>query len=182
MSEAAEPFLDEVGLNDRSEYQLNYVHGLRNPVGLHVQYQLERAAERGGRPAADPVGRKVVGEWTADERHMGFPGVAHCGLVVAILDDVMGRCAALRHRWVVSGRLDTRFRAAAPIGVPLRVEGWITRYLRRQVSARAHMLLADGTVVAEADGTYLPIGPALEQQMLEQWPGFAEYLGREDAP
>ncbi|HEV3123930.1 MAG TPA: PaaI family thioesterase [Candidatus Dormibacteraeota bacterium] len=174
MSDAAEPFLDESWLNDRSDYQLNYVHGLRNPVGLHVQYTMERVD--------GPPGHRVVGEWAADERHMGFPGVAHGGLVVAILDDAMGRCAALRHRWVVSGRIDTRFRAAAPIGVTLRVEGWITRYLRRQVNGRARMLLADGTVIAEADGTYLPIPRALEEQMLTQWPGFAEYLGREDAP
>jgi acyl-coenzyme A thioesterase PaaI-like protein len=182
MSDAAEPVLDETWLNDRSEYQLNYVHGLRNPAGLHVQYRLERDADPSGQPAADPLGHRVVGEWIADERHMGFPGVAHGGLIVAILDDAMGRCAALRHRWVVSGRIDTRFRAAAPVGVPLRVEGWITRYMRRQVSARARMLLADGTVIAEADGTYLPLGPGLEHRMVEQWPGFAEYLGREDAP
>jgi len=179
MSAEPEPVLDELWLNDRSEYQLNFVHGLRNPAGLHIQYHLERGDDVEG-DTADPPGHRVVAEWVADERHMGFPGMVHGGLVAAILDDAMGRCAALRHRWVVTGRIDIRYRAAAPIGIPIRIEGWITRYLRRLVSARARMLLDGGAVVATAAGTYLPLTAELERRATEQWPGFAEFLGRED--
>ena len=179
------PRIDESWLNDRSEYQRNFVHGLGNPQGLRVQYHLETVAADAEPPPPHPdplAGVRVVGEWRADDDHMGFPGVAHGGLIAAILDDAIGRCAALRHRWVVTGRIDTRFRAAAPTGVPLRVEAWLTRYQRRLVVGRARMLLPDGALVAEAHGTYLPIPAALEATMVAGWPGFAAYLGREDLP
>jgi acyl-coenzyme A thioesterase PaaI-like protein len=173
------PLFDEAWLNDRSEFQQNFVHGLQNPVGLHIQYRLDRSGPAAGEPDADPPGHLIVADWIADERHMGFPGIVHGGLIGAILDDAMGRCAALCHRWVVTGRLDTRFRAAAPIGEVLRIEAWMTRYLRRLVSARARILLPDGSLVAEATGTYLPLTPELERRMVADWPGFAEYLRRE---
>ena len=33
--------IDPAWLNDRSEFQQNWVHGLRNPSGLHLQYELD---------------------------------------------------------------------------------------------------------------------------------------------
>lgn len=149
-------------LNDRTDYQRNFVHGLRNPHGLHLQYTLE--------------GGRVTTRWTPGDEHMGFPGVVHGGLVVAVLDDVMGRVPALQHRWVVTGRLDTRFRAAASVGVALRFEGWLTSDRRRAIHGAARAVLEDGTLVAEATGTYLPVSGAMRRQMVEAWPGMAEFL------
>ncbi|MBV8301496.1 MAG: PaaI family thioesterase [Candidatus Dormibacteraeota bacterium] len=154
--------IDPAWLNDRSAYQMNYVHGLRNPTGLHLQFVLD--------------GERAVTEWTPGPEHGGFPGVAHGGLVVAAIDDAMARCAAVRHRWVVTGRLDVRFRSAAPIGEPLRIEAWSERLLRRVMHAAGRAVLPDGTVVAEARGTYLPIPGDLRRRMLEAWPGFAEFI------
>ena len=87
-------------LNDHSEYQRNFVHGLRNASGLHLQYHL--------------AGDRVVTTWVPGEDHAGFPGVVHGGLIAAVLDDVMGRCSVLQRRWVVTGRMETRFREVAP--------------------------------------------------------------------
>lgn len=169
--------LDPDWLNDRSAYQRNFVHGLANPTGLHLQYRLERTPA-GTAPDPDPLaGFRVVADWTADPEHMGFPGIAHGGLLMAIVDDVIGRCAALRHHWVVTGRIETRFRAAAPVAAPLRVEGWVTRWQRRAVHGHARVLLPDGTAAVEADGVYLPIPSDLLGHMVEAWPGFAEYAG-----
>jgi acyl-coenzyme A thioesterase PaaI-like protein len=155
--------LDEEWLNDHSEYQRNFVHGLRNQAGLHLQYHL--------------AGDRVVTTWVADDRHAGFPGFVHGGLIAAVLDDAMGRCSVLHRRWVVTARMETRFREGAPIGAALRIEGWITRLTRRVMRAEAAMSLADGVVVAEANGTYLPIPQPLIERMVEAWPGFAEFTG-----
>jgi acyl-coenzyme A thioesterase PaaI-like protein len=173
------PQLDPAWLNDRSEYQRNFVHGLRHPSGLRIQYRVERTPANAEPPPPEPdplFGHRVCGEWVADSDHMGFPGIAHGGLLVAIVDDVIGRCAALRHRWVVTGRLQTRFRMAAPVGVPLRIEGWLTHWRRRAVAGVGRVLLPDGRVVIEGEGTYLPIPAELEEQMVASWPGFAQYL------
>ncbi|MDQ6847798.1 MAG: PaaI family thioesterase [Candidatus Dormibacteraeota bacterium] len=153
--------LDQSWLNDHSEYQRNFVHGLRNAGGLHLQYHL--------------AGHRVITTWVASEEHAGFPGFVHGGLIAAVLDDVMGRCSVLHRRWVVTGRMETRFREVAPLSVALRVEGWTTRFTRRLMQAQSQMSLEDGTVVAEATGTYLPIPESLLGRMHQAWPGFAEY-------
>ena len=159
--------IDPAWLNDRSEFQQNFVHGLRNASGLQLQYHLE--------------GGRIVTTWTADDRHAGFPGVVHGGLIAAVLDDVMGRWAALHHRFLVTARLAVRYRDAAPLGVPLRVEGWSTRLLRRALHAEGRVLTPDGGSVAEATGTYLPLPQQLRRRMVAAWPGFDEYLEPEPA-
>jgi acyl-coenzyme A thioesterase PaaI-like protein len=72
--------------------------------------------------------------------------------------------------------LGVRYRRAAPLGTRLRVEGRITRLLRRALHTEGRVLLPDGGVVAEATGTYLPLSDALRRQMVEAWPGFEEFL------
>lgn len=149
-------------INDRSEYQQNYVHGLRNAHGLQLQFELE--------------GEVVVTTWSPSEHQVGFPGFVHGGLVSAVLDDTMGRVAALYRRFMVTARLEVRFRSGAELGVPLRVEGWRTRLLRRALHAEGRITAPDDRVVAEATGTYLPLSRDLEQRMVAAWPGFAEWL------
>ena len=181
MSPARVPVhLDDAWLNDRTEFQRNFVHGLGNRHGLHIQYALERPA---GDP--DPVSglppHLVVAEWTPDPvLHVGFPGVVHGGLVSAVLDDVMGRSPLLIRRWVVTARLEVRYRGPAPAGLPLRVEGAMTTVRRRVITAAGRLLRPDGALVAEATGTYLPLTPELEREMVAHWPGFAAYLGDAD--
>jgi acyl-coenzyme A thioesterase PaaI-like protein len=165
-----DPGIDPSWLNDRSDFQKNFVSGLLNAVGLRLTYRLEH----------DDDGRAlVVTDWTPLEAHVGFPGVAHGGLIAAVLDDVMGRVAVLKRRWVVTARMEVRYRSAAPLGVPLRFEAWATRHRRMSMDSEARALLGDGTVVAESSGTFLPLTPELEQQMVKRWPGFSEFLGRE---
>jgi acyl-coenzyme A thioesterase PaaI-like protein len=161
---------DPAWLNDRSEFQRNFVSGQLNHRGLRLHYELED--DGSGRPL-------VVTTWTPGEEHVGFPGVAHGGLLAAALDDVMGRVAVLRRRWVVTARMEVRYRSAAPLGEPIRFEGWETRHRRMAMHAEGRALLADGTVLADSSATFLPLTPELERQMVQRWPGFAEFLGRE---
>lgn len=161
---------DPSWLNDRSEFQRNFVSGQLNRSGLRLHYELEQ------REDGSPM---VVARWTAQEEHVGFPGVAHGGLLAAVLDDIMGRVAVLRRRWVVTAKMEVRYRSAAPLGVPLRFEAWETRHRRMAMHSEGRALLPDGTVVADATATYLPLTPDLERQMVERWPGFAEFLGRD---
>ena len=171
---SADENLDASWLNDHSEFGLNFVSGPRSDAGLRLHYRLEEDAERG------PL---VVTDWTPrDPDHVGFPGVTHGGLIAAVMDDVMGRHAVLRRRWVVTARMEVRYRSAAPLGMTLRFEAWATRHRRTSMHAEARALLPDGTVVAEASGTFLPLTPELEREMVKRWPGFARFLGRELRP
>ncbi|MHB8717594.1 MAG: PaaI family thioesterase [Candidatus Dormibacteria bacterium] len=156
---------DTEWLNDRSDYQVNFVHGLRNPHGLHLEYALD--------------GDSVVTTWTPTADHAGFPGLVHGGLVAAVLDDIMGRCSVLEKRWVVTGRIEVRFRAPATVGTPLRAEAWTTRTTRRLLVAQGRVVAAGGEVVAEASGTYLPVPSTMIADMVRSWPGFSEFIGVE---
>lgn len=164
------PDIDRTWLNDASEFQRNFVSGHLNRSGLRLRYRLEQGED--GR-------HLVVTDWTPGAEHVGFPGVAHGGLVAAVLDDVMGRVAVLRRRWVVTAKMEVRYRAASPLGVPLRFEAWETRHRRMAMHAEGRALLPDGTVVTDAGATFLPLTPELERQMVEEWPGFAEFLGQD---
>ena len=168
--------LDDAWLNDRSEFQKNFVHGLHNPAGLHIRYRLDLLVGEPD-PGSGLPPHRVRADWTPDpELHVGFPGVVHGGLVSAVLDDVMGRSTLLLRRWTVTGRLEVRYRAPAQAATPLRVEGRMTGVRRRVVTTEGRLLGPDGTVVADARGTYLPLTRELEQMMVERWPGFAAYL------
>lgn len=162
MSEAADDRLDIAWLNDRSDYQLNFVHGLRNAKGLHLQYRLD--------------GDRVVASWLPSEDSAGFPGLVHGGLIAAILDDAMGRQSALRHRWFVTGRLETRFREPARIGEWLDVESRVVRLGRKVMRCEATIRRsADAVAVADAQGTYVAVPAPLVEQMVGSWAGFAAY-------
>ena len=161
--------VDPSWLNDRSEFQQNWVHGLRNKSGLHLQYEL----------ADDPdayAGVRVVTTWTPESDHVGFPGFVHGGLLAAVLDDAMGRSTAVLKKWVVTGRMNVRYRNGAPVGRPLKVEAWINRMTRRLMTAESHILAVDGDVIAEAEATYLPVPGSMMGEMVKAWPGFAEYV------
>ncbi len=162
MTDGEEPALDPQWLNDRSEFQQSFVHGLRNPIGLHIQYELH--------------GREVWGEWTPDAQHVGFPGVVHGGLIAAVLDDVMGRYAALLHVWAVTARLDVQYREPLLVGTRVRIVGSTERIDRRRYHASAYIESGEGIRHAKAGGVYLTLSRELMKSTVSAWPGFAEYL------
>ncbi len=148
-------------LNDSSDFQMNFVHGLRNLAGLHVQYEY-----------ADGV---VSGELAARADLVGFPGQLHGGLIGAVLDDAMGRLGALSGKWYLTGEFAVRFHSPVEVGQVVRVEAWATRWDRRLLATRARALAGD-VEVATATGTYLPVPREAGKRMVGAWPGFARYL------
>jgi hypothetical protein len=42
------------------------------------------------------------------------------------------------------------------------------------------VLLPSGEVACEGSGTYLPVQGDMERLMVDSWPGFAHFIGRED--
>ncbi|MGC8461838.1 MAG: PaaI family thioesterase [Candidatus Dormibacteria bacterium] len=162
MTDGEGPVLDPQWLNDRSEFQQSFVHGLKNPIGLQIQYELRENV--------------VWGMWTPSEKHVGFPGVVHGGLIAAVLDDVMGRYAALLHIWAVTARLDVQYRKPLLVSTPVYIVGQADRIDRRRYHASSYIESQDGTHHAQATGVYLTLSKDLMKRTVEAWPGFAEYL------
>lgn len=120
-----------------------FVCGRENPIGLKADFYVD--------------GDRVYMDFTPQEQHQGYPGVMHGGLVSTMLDETVGRSAFLQNMWVVTAKMELRFRQPVPIGQPLRVVGWITRVKGRLLEAKGQVILADGSVAVEAEGTYIEL-------------------------
>ena len=107
-------------------------------------------------PASDepflPV--EVVGWCTLDASFGGGPSRAHGGAVAALLDESLGRAATAAGVSGLTVALEVRFRAGAPLGVPLRVTARCDRVDGRKRFASGELWDAD-TLVADATAVYV---------------------------
>ncbi len=150
---------DAAGLNDRSDYQRCFVCGAQNATGLRVQFRRE--------------GERVMADFLPEEAFQGFPGVVHGGILASLLDEALSRTALLYGEWVMTGRLEIRYRQPAVVGQVLRISAEIEQRRARMVIARGVIALAADaeTIIAEARGTFLPYPEKLRQAALQTYPG-----------
>jgi uncharacterized protein (TIGR00369 family) len=134
--------------------QMCFACGLENPIGLKMAFY------------EDDNGR-VIAQFTPGDQHQGYPGVVHGGIVTALLDEVLGRVAIAAGRWMVTGRLNIRFRRPIPVGETLTIVGEVVSWKKRTLEARGEIKLADGQVGAEATGTFIEI-PAEKVEGMEE--------------
>ena len=137
-----------------------FVCGLENPIGLKVVFEEE--------------GKRVWAEFTPREEHQGFPGTFHGGLTGALLDETMGRCLMVggEERWMLSAKLEVRYRKPIPIGEPLTIMGEVVRDRGRVVETRGEIRLSDGSLAAQAKGIYIQISQEMRERMereLRDW-------------
>lgn len=124
--------------------QMCFVCGMENPIGLGLFFY------------EDGDGR-VVATFTPREEHQGYPGLLHGGIAAALLDEVLGRVAIGRGVWLMTARMEIRYKQMIPLDQPLTVVGETVRETRRLLEAKGELRLADGTVAATATATYLPV-------------------------
>ena len=153
-------------LNDRSDYQLCYACGARNPHSLGLIFRRE--------------GEEIVADFTPDARYQGFPGVVHGGVLATLLDEALERYSVTAGRWLMTARLEVRYRQAAPVGRPLRIAARLVSARARALVAVGTIALADepGSVVAEATGTFLPLPPETARAVGAAYPGFLRAFER----
>ena len=162
--EAAGNDAASAALNDRSDYQGCFVCGVRNDAGLKLQFRRE-----------DDL---VVAEFLPQAQFQGFPGVVHGGILASLLDETLSRTALLYEQWVMTGRLEIRYRRPARVGQLLRITGEIEQHRARMVIARGAITLAadSAVVIAEGRGTFLPYPEELRQQAAQEYPGLLGYF------
>jgi acyl-coenzyme A thioesterase PaaI-like protein len=107
---------------------------------------------------------------TLDRRFEGWQGIAHGGIVVTILDEVMAWALVAEDNWGVTARMNVDFRKPVPIGRPVHAEGWITRSRRRVVDTEARIVDAEtGVELARAAATYVAADQAQKRELRERY-------------
>lgn len=152
---------DRDKLNDETTYQRCFACGRHNDAGLKMTFRRE--------------GERVIADFTPREQHQGFPGVLHGGILATLLDETMSRTGALRREWLMTGKLDIRYRRPATVHQPLRIWGEITRERRGAIDAVGAVETLDGTVLADARGLFLRMPKAVAAEALGRYPEFVNY-------
>lgn len=131
-----------------------FVCGLQNPVGLHLRFFETAAGE-------------VCADCEVPEKYQGYPGIVHGGIVAAMLDELAGRSlmgGAEVTRFMVTARLNVRYRKNVPVGEPLRLVGCAGEDRGRTATATSAIYDRQGVLLAEAEALLVN----LPEQMIEQ--------------
>ena len=89
---------------------------------------------------------------TIPEHFNGYPGIAHGGIVAAILDETSGRAVMLDGNFenlFVTLKLNVTYRKPIPTNTPLNAVGWLEHKGNRGMKVAAELSLPDGTVTTE---------------------------------
>ena len=121
-----------------------FVCGPDNPAGMQIRFEMD--------------GELCRAEYTPNAHQCGYDGVVHGGILFSLLDDVMANWLFLQGERAYTARCEIRFRAPAPIGVRLLLEGeLLERRGRRAFLAGRVRLASDATLLAEADAVFIVI-------------------------
>lgn len=125
-------------------YELCYVCGHANPLGLNVRFFVEDGA--------------VTTRFRPSHLHAGYPGRLHGGVIAALLDETMGwaPCVAAG-RFCLAVELNVRYVKSAPPDRELIVTGRATVTAGRIWEASGDVRDSEGVVYAKGKGRYYPL-------------------------
>jgi acyl-coenzyme A thioesterase PaaI-like protein len=116
--------------------------GRLNPSGLQLDF--------------DVSANSATARYTGAQRHQGYDGTLHGGVVTALLDETMGWAIFHQGIWGVTVKLEVTFRRPVPVGEEIVVSGRLTNDRGRTIETKGTVTRAsDGTVLAEATAIFM---------------------------
>jgi uncharacterized protein (TIGR00369 family) len=119
----------------------------------------------------------------------GYKGVAHGGVVAALLDETMGWSATVfgkLHPMYVTVELTVKYVAPVPVGVPVEIVSRLVED-RGRVAYTEGELTLDGKVCARASGKFMPMNDSATAEVMPylkfgRCRAFATLFGRNSPP
>ena len=137
-----------------------FLCGRDNDIGLKMVWYNNKESNR------------VEADVNIPEQFNGYPGIAHGGVVAAILDETAGRAVMLENDFenlFITLRLNVTYRQPTPTDTPLKVIGWLEHKGKRSMKVAAKLLLPDETVCAECEAVVIrPTGEISKSWELEK--------------
>lgn len=123
-----------------------FVCGLESKVGLKMRFY-------------DNGTDEVRALYTVCNDHNGYPGVAHGGIVAAMLDETGARVMMIKDgdRFMVTATMNIRYRKPVPTETELLLVGKLIKDRGRLAQAHSEVRLPDGSICAEAELTLVGI-------------------------
>ena len=134
---------NNIPLNDETDCGLCFACGPRNQAGLNLHFQLKDDG--------------IITSFQGREEHQGFPGQLHGGIISALLDEVMSRCSLLENRWTMTARMEIRFRKPILLDQKILAIGKKIRQRGKVWETYGVAKLPDGTIAADASGTFVEV-------------------------
>src|SRR3954447_1053116 len=129
--------------------------GTLNAHGMHLLLHVERG--------------RAWTELSLAEHFQGWNGMAHGGILCAVLDEVMAWALVGEDNWGVTARIAVDFKRPVAIGAPITASGEITRARRRLVETAGTIVDADGRILATATGTYVAADEERKRELRRQY-------------
>lgn len=154
-----------------------FVCGVENPHGLQIRFFSDGA-------------HRALARVTLGDAYQGYPGIAHGGIVAAILDETIGRASLAAAPesdagdiaegdavpwFMVTAKLDIRYRQPVPLNQEFTVRGRIDELRRRSAQASGEIVLADGATAAEASAVLVDIPREQVEAWMQQDVGWRVY-------
>lgn len=99
-----------------------------------------------------------MAHFTPEQRHEGYTGVVHGGIVTTILDEVMAWALYAEGIWAVTGELWVRFRRPLVVGQATEAFGRLERDRGRVLNVAGDVRrVGDGVVLASATATFVRV-------------------------
>lgn len=128
--------------------------GRLNPSGLRLDFDVST--------------NSATARYTGLQRHQGYDGSLHGGVVTALLDETMGWAIFHQGVWGVTAKINVTFKRPVPVGEELVVTGEVLRDRGRGIETKGTLArAADGEVLAEATALFLRM-PERQRVELEQ--------------
>jgi len=120
--------------------------GPANPIGMHLHF--DRSQDGDG----------VVARATLASEFQGWRGIAHGGIVMALLDEAMAHAAGYAGHRGVTAAVNVRFRKPVPLETPIEIRGRVTWQRRNVLGVEGWILDGRGTPLARAEGSFVSRG------------------------
>lgn len=137
-------------MTDLRDNERCYVCGGKNPVGLAVDFEINREA------------RTIEAKFVPSENHQGYAGIVHGGVLSALLDEAMAKLAFSLGIPAVTAEIMVKFKMSAAPGDELLITGRLTQEGKKLILAEAD--ISRGlAMIAEAKGKLLRTSSASQQ-------------------
>jgi acyl-coenzyme A thioesterase PaaI-like protein len=124
-----------------------------NSAGLKLEFHFE--------------GSKAVADLVPQDRHQGYPGIMHGGVIAAALDEAMGWAMYGAGVWAVTGKMEVKFRRPLPLHQKATVSGEVTRNRGRWLELRGEIRSEEGKLIAESYGLFMRVPEERARELQE---------------